>query len=86
MGINKTRVMFGLKPYVAAVRVCLSCQEEFNSWGIKNRICDKCKSKNEGIVDYSFDVGGLDNYIPIEIKDGVDFDEEKHYTYGEGEK
>ena len=32
-------------------RICLKCEKSFESWGIKNRLCSKCRSKGYSGVE-----------------------------------
>jgi len=33
------------------VRPCLGCREDFSSWGAGNRICDKCRGRDDPLPD-----------------------------------
>jgi hypothetical protein len=43
--INEARRLSDLKEINLKQRVCLSCEEKFNSEGSHNRLCDSCRRK-----------------------------------------
>ncbi len=45
--INEVRHLSGLKEIHLKQRVCLRCEEKFNSEGNHNRMCDSCRKKKE---------------------------------------
>jgi len=45
--LNDARRLSGLKEILLKQRVCLRCEEKFNSEGNHNRLCDSCRKKKE---------------------------------------
>ena len=43
--LNEARRLSGLKEIHLKQRVCLRCEEKFNSEGSHNRLCDSCRRK-----------------------------------------
>jgi hypothetical protein len=43
--LNDARRLSGLKEILFKQRVCLRCEEKFNSEGNHNRLCDSCRKK-----------------------------------------
>ena len=43
--LNDARRLSGLKEILLKQRVCLRCEEKFNSEGNHNRLCDSCRKK-----------------------------------------
>ncbi len=43
--LNDARRLSGLKEIHSKQRICLSCEEKFNSEGSHNRLCDSCRKK-----------------------------------------
>ena len=41
------------RPEIPAMRKCLRCNNEFESHGPGNRICNKCHAYNKSIYSYS---------------------------------
>ncbi len=43
--LKEARRLSGLKEIHSKQRICLSCEEKFNSEGSHNRLCDSCRRK-----------------------------------------
>ncbi len=43
--IKEARRLSGLKEICTKQRICLRCEENFNSEGSYNRLCDSCRKK-----------------------------------------
>ena len=51
--INAARAVVGMKPLEYTMKKCLSCDEEFESNGANNRMCEGCYSHDDGLQVHS---------------------------------